>query len=82
MEVLREVLAGVLWEIAVLRGVLPRVLRESGGAAGNAPEGAQCGGFNRKSTLPGAPPVSLSTLGSTPEHPPKDFPVHFQGFPS
>ena len=48
LEVLREVLLGVLWEIGVLWGVLPRVLRETRGAPGSAPEGAQSGGFNRK----------------------------------
>ena len=36
LEVLREVLLGVLWEIGVLWGVLPRVLRETGGALGSA----------------------------------------------
>ena len=59
------VLPEVLWEIGVLWGVLPRVLRETGGAPGSATEGAQCGGVNRKSTLRSTP---WSTPGF-PEHP-------------
>ena len=86
LKVLREVLSGVLWEIGVLWGVLPRVLRETGGAPESAPEGA----------LPVEPPT-LGTLVSTPwstpgfpehprehppEHPRERFPEHFHGFPS
>ena len=37
-----EVLARVPWGIEVLRGVLPRVLKQIGGAPASAPEGAQC----------------------------------------
>ena len=50
-----EVLLGVLWEIGVLWGVLSRVLRETGGAPGSAPEGA----------FP-VEPHTLGTLKSTP----------------
>ena len=73
LEVLREVLPGVLWEIGVLWGVLPRVLRETRGAPGSAPESAlpvEPPHWAPSGALPGAPPVSLSTLGSTPQSTP------------
>ena len=89
---LREVLPGLFWEIGVLWGVLARVLRKTGGAPGSAPQGAQCGGSTGREpsgALPGAPPVSLSTLasisqstpisqnspGSTSRSTSRDFPV-------
>ena len=72
LEVLWEVLLGVLWEIGVLWGVLPRVLRKkTGGALGSAREGALPvvipPHWASSGALPGAHPVSLSTLGSTPQ---------------
>ena len=80
LEVLWKVLPSVLWEIEVLRVVLPRVLRGIGGASASAPE----------SVLSVEAPTS-STLGSTcggtansPEHPREhptehpDIPEHFR----
>ena len=57
----------------MLRGVLPRVLREIRGAPGSAPESAQCGTSTERAlsgALPEAPPICLSTLGSTPRSTP------------
>ena len=48
LEVLWEVLLGVLWEIGVLSGVLSRVLRETGGAPRSAPEGCPIWGVQQE----------------------------------
>ena len=60
-----QVLLRVLWEIGVLWGVLPRVLREIRGAPGSACEGAQC-----EAPHIGHPRKHLEhPLGSTPRAP-------------
>ena len=87
-EVLWEVLLRVLWEIGVLQGVLPWVLRRIGDAPASALKGAQCGGLNRKSTLGSTCSVAPESSEHPWEHPSEhpNFPghprEHFKGFPS